>query len=103
MVSNPYRILGVAETADDAAIKQAYLEQVRKYPPEQQPETFQAIRSAFEMIQSRRDRLRYRLFEQTVPAIDELIEDALHAPSPGRPAEQLFKRLLHEQASGSKG
>jgi hypothetical protein len=31
---NPFAVLGVAETADDDAIKKAYLQQVREHPPE---------------------------------------------------------------------
>ena len=65
-MKNPFILLGVPETADDEAIKKAYLQQVRQHPPEREPEQFQAIRLAFEAIKTRQDRLRYRL----VPAGD---------------------------------
>ena len=40
---SPFAVLGVAETADDAAVKKAYLQQVREHPPERDSERFQAI------------------------------------------------------------
>ena len=69
---NPLAVLGAAETADDDAIKKAYLRQVREYPPERDPDRFQAIRAAFDAIKTRPDRLRYRLFGQDTPDVTGL-------------------------------
>ena len=64
---NPYLILGVSMSADDAEIRRAYLEGVREFPPEHAPERFQAISRAYEMIGSEPSRLKYRLFDTERP------------------------------------
>lgn len=68
--------LSVAETDDDDAIKKAYLRQVREHPPERDPERFQAIRTAYDAIKTRRDRLHYRLFGQESPDLAALAASA---------------------------
>ena len=95
-MKNPFDVLAIAETADDEAIKKAYLQKVREYPPEHEPERFQAVRAAFEAIKTRRDRLRYRLFQQDPPDLEDLVEAALRTGSGGRPSEAQFKELLME-------
>jgi DnaJ-class molecular chaperone len=58
---NPYRVLGIAEdTDDDEAIRQAWLEGVRRHPPEKDPEQFARNREAYEMLRDRE--ARYRLW-----------------------------------------
>src|SRR5262245_33457109 len=55
---NFYEILGVDKAADERAIKKAYFQLVRKYPPETHPEEFKKIREAYEVLcnaQSRKD------------------------------------------------
>ena len=102
---NPYRLLGVAENADDATIKQAYLQQVRAHPPERDPQRFQSIRTAFELIHNRRQRLRFRLFldNPSAPAagrqlltdqLDEAIGSEPRAPQ--RPTLTQVCRALAE-------
>lgn len=60
-MTDPFLILGVAEEATDEEVKRRYLALVRVFSPERDPERFQAIRTAFEAIRSRRGRLRQRL------------------------------------------
>ena len=93
-MTNPFQVLGVPETADDWAIKKAYLRQVRQYAPERAPERFQAIRSAFEAIQTRRDRLRYQLFHAGPPSAAELLEGLASDARAGRPTMELLQRAL---------
>ncbi len=45
-----YDILGVKPDASPAEIKKAYFRLVRQYSPEQDPERFQQIREAYEII-----------------------------------------------------
>jgi len=60
---NPYRVLGIPEdTADDDAIRNAWLEGVRRFPPEKEPERFARIREAYEMIRDRESRFRLWTF-----------------------------------------
>jgi curved DNA-binding protein CbpA len=77
-MTDPFQVLDIAADADDASIRARYLELVRRWPPEQAPDRFAAVRAAYEMIRDRDARLRYRLFEagRTV-AIDGLIEEAV--------------------------
>lgn len=99
-MSNPFAVLGVADTADDDAIKKAYLQRVREHPPERHPERFQAIRAAYEAVKTRRDRLRHRLFRQEPPDLAGLVAAALQPGPPRRPSEsQLRQALSHRLTS----
>lgn len=64
---NPYLVLRVLPNASDAEIRRAYLDAIRKYPPERQPERFQAISHAYEQIRDEKNRLKYLLFDRTSP------------------------------------
>ncbi len=59
---NPFDILGVEPDADDKAIRNAYLEAVKRFPPEHRPEQFCAINQAYQTIKDEDSRLRYILF-----------------------------------------
>lgn len=45
-----YEVLGLSPGADAADIKRSYFRLVRTYPPEKDPEKFQEIRQAYEML-----------------------------------------------------
>ncbi|HBH30200.1 MAG: J domain-containing protein [Desulfofustis sp. PB-SRB1] len=62
MMKTPYEILGVSENGDDGEIKKAYLDLVRRFPPERYPHDFQRIYRAFEQIKTAQERLSHRLF-----------------------------------------
>lgn len=66
---NPYEILGVAENADDASIRSAYLTLVRRHPPERYPEKFEKINEAYQTLKDEKSRLRHYLFN-IEPGID---------------------------------
>jgi DnaJ-class molecular chaperone len=102
IMPNPFAVLGIAETADDAAIKKAYLQQVREHPPERDSERFQTIRVAYEAIKTRQDRLRYRLFGQEAPDLAGLVASALQPGPRRRPAEQQLRQLLLARLTGQK-
>jgi len=60
---DPYLVLGIDnQNASDESIHQAYLEAVRQYPPDKNPEHFQRIRDSYEMIKSSDDRVKINLF-----------------------------------------
>lgn len=101
-MASPFTVLGVAENADDAAIKKAYLRQVREHPPERDPERFQTIRAAYEAIKTHQDRLRHRLFGQEAPELADLVASALQPGPRGRLSEQHFRHLLLWRLSGQK-
>jgi curved DNA-binding protein CbpA len=62
---NPYLILRVSPRAGDAEIRRAYLDAVRRFPPEREPERFQTISRAYEQIRDEKSRLKYFLFDHT--------------------------------------
>jgi curved DNA-binding protein CbpA len=91
----PFEILGVSEDADDARIKQAYLQKVREYPPERAPRQFQRAREAYERIQSGQKRLEYRLFHTHEPSVAEILEHLLQQRgAPQRPSAQALRQAL---------
>ena len=51
----PWLVLGIEETDDKAAVKRAYLAQLGKHNPEDDPEGFQRVREAYERIIARID------------------------------------------------
>jgi DnaJ-class molecular chaperone len=61
-MSDPYAIMGLPMDADEAQIRQRYLDLVRQFPPDQAPERFAAVRSAYDEIRDPRRRLEVRLF-----------------------------------------
>ena len=62
-MTDPFQVLESPPDADDAAIRARYLELVRRWPPEQAPERFAAVRAAYEQVRDRDARLRHRLFD----------------------------------------
>jgi curved DNA-binding protein CbpA len=43
-------LLGVAATATEAELRTAYLDQVRQHPPDREPELFEQIRDAHDLL-----------------------------------------------------
>jgi curved DNA-binding protein CbpA len=75
-MSDPYEVLDLPADSDDETIRRRYLELVRQFPPEHQPQKFAAIRAAYEALRDLNTRLRYRLFEAgKKETIDALIEE----------------------------
>jgi curved DNA-binding protein CbpA len=59
---DPYVVLGVDRTSDEAAIKRAYFRLVREYPPEREPEKFQELRAAYDQVRTAEARSQTDLF-----------------------------------------
>ncbi len=91
---NPYEILKIPLDADDRIIKQAYLQQVKQYPPEREPEQFKCIKEAYDMIKDEYNRLNYHLFNEPGIAFEDWLNQAVNI----KPAEQFsfeqFEQLL---------
>jgi curved DNA-binding protein CbpA len=82
---DPYQILGISPASDDEAIRGRYLELVRQFSPERNPEKFAEIRNAYEQLRDLKTRLRYRLFEAgRNETIDGIIEEII-CQSPRQP------------------
>jgi DnaJ-class molecular chaperone len=69
---NPFTVLGLEETADDEAIRTAYLAALRLSPPDRDPEGFRRIRDAYEALRDKEHRLALRLFGP--PPLTDLME-----------------------------
>ncbi len=82
-MSDPYRILGVPPTADDETVRHAYLEAIRRCPPERDARRFEAIRAAYVSVGDARSRLKHALFDDQPPSPDAVFE-ALVGPLPRR-------------------
>ena len=88
-MTDPYRILGVAVTADDAAIRAVYLAAIRDCPPERDRARFERVRAAYEAIASPQARLRHALFDHAAPTVTDVLGSITFQPQ--RPSE---RRLL---------
>ena len=59
---DPFAVLGLEETADDEAVRAAYLRALRASPPDRAPEGFRRIRAVYEALRDTDSRLALRLF-----------------------------------------
>lgn len=62
-MTEPHVILGVSPEVDEAALRQRYLELVRRNPPEKCPREFAEIREAYELMRDPVRRLERQVFE----------------------------------------
>jgi len=70
-VSDPYVVLGLERGAPQAQVRQAYFALVRQHPPEKDPQTFKAIRAAYEQLDTAETQAQTDLFLlQPPPAWD---------------------------------
>ena len=75
-MSDPYEVLGLEPGSGDAEIRRRYLELVRRYPPDQHPERFAAVREAYDELRDPVTRLRARLFPtKTHETMDAILAD----------------------------
>jgi len=95
---DPYLILGVGRDADDAAIESAYLEGIKRCPPERDARRFESLRAAYETLRSRRDRLAYELFDTSPPTAMDILDRAAPVEAPRRPEPGLLAALLRGEA-----
>jgi len=95
---DPYLILGVDRNADDAAVERAYLDAIKRCPPERDAERFSAIRTAYEQLRTRRDRAAFNLFDITPPAPADILDKAAPVGTPGRPERGLLEALLRGES-----
>lgn len=72
-------ILGVTLDADAATLRRAYLEQIKAHPPDRDPEAFERVRDAYELLDNPTRRAQRVLFPQDASrlmssALDEIVE-----------------------------
>ncbi len=82
---NPYEVLGLDTNADESLIRSRYLEQVRQFSPERDPERFAEIRAAYEQLRDPRVSLEHRLFDiRSYQTFDELVASSQPDPQAQR-------------------
>ncbi len=99
-MKTPFEILETPEDSDDKSIKKAYLQMVKRYPPERFPAEFQRVRVAYERVKTLKDRLRFAVFNTTLPEVEELILDIRASRQGKRPDIEMLRKLL--RTSGGK-
>ncbi|MBF0201419.1 MAG: J domain-containing protein [Desulfamplus sp.] len=57
-----FLVLNISMNASDEDIRKKYLELVKKFPPEREPEQFRKINDAYDEIKDQRSRIKSRLF-----------------------------------------
>jgi curved DNA-binding protein CbpA len=62
-MADPHEILGVSRSSSEADIRRRYLELVRRYPPDRDPERFKEIHQAYEKLRDPLLRMESRLFD----------------------------------------
>ncbi len=96
-MTDPYRLLGVDETANDETIRAAYLAAVRASPPERDRQRFEQVRAAFAAVASERQRLAHALFNTQVPSVHEVLELLSADWQAAKPSEAGLYRVLGRQ------
>jgi len=86
MTTDPFTVLGADENASDDDIKQRYLALVRNFPPDREPERFQAYRAAFEALSTERGRLAAKLLRSHGAALSRIEMASLPPPEARRNA-----------------
>ncbi|MEA2774321.1 MAG: hypothetical protein QOD93_7283, partial [Acetobacteraceae bacterium] len=81
LMRDPFTVLGVADDADDAEIRQRYLVLVREFPPDRAPERFQELRAAYDALSDERKRLATKLLHTNEAALTRLSMGAFRAAS----------------------
>jgi len=96
----PHLILGLIDPADDnmsdKTVKDAYLQKVHAFPPEQFPEKFRKIREAYEILKDEKSRLAYTLFYTEALETNEILSALLLDQSRSVPDEKQFLAALRE-------
>jgi curved DNA-binding protein CbpA len=60
-MSDPYEVLGLPRSADEAETRRRYLELVRQYPPDRDPSRFAEVRAAYDQLRDPVRRLEGQL------------------------------------------
>jgi DnaJ-like protein len=97
-MSDPLSVLGVGEDSGDDEVKRRYLALVRAFPPDREPERFQAYRAAYEALCDERKRLEVKLLQTNGTAVFRLKLLCLQpaAPASFRATKTTVAALLAE-------
>ena len=80
-MSDPFLVLGLPTTASEEQLRTRYLELVREFPPDRDPDKFAEIRAAYDALSNPQEQLRRKLFLPSEDSLDAVIRD-LHDDTP---------------------
>ena len=98
-MEDPFAILGVSFSADDSAIRKAYLNKVREFPPERDPDGFRQVRTAYEAIIDEEARLRHHLFSEPIAQPSQLLAPWFEEENRARPSRAALLEALASSLS----
>ena len=99
-MQTPYEILGILNTASNNEIKQAYLQQVKNNPPDQNQGTFQLIHYAYTQIKDHQARVNHELFNLPIMNFDDFLDNALSSDNQSIPIDtKVLTQLLAVSAN----
>ena len=62
-VTRAVALLGVDFDADEQALHNAYVQQIKVHPPDKEPQRFEQLRDAYQLLRDPLERARHRLFD----------------------------------------
>lgn len=90
-MNDPFEVLGLGMGADEVAIRQRYLELVRQFPPEKEPQKFAEIRAAYDSVRDPVKSMERRLFDER---IDLAFTDILRRARTDLPVQRVPTSVL---------
>jgi len=93
-MQTPYEILDLAVDANDSEIKQAYLQQVKKNPPDRDQQMFQKIHAAYTAIQDHKCRVSHDLFTLPKADFNKIIDQVLQTEQSNELDAESLKNIL---------
>ena len=93
-MKTPFEILNIPRESGDDAVKKGYLAMVKRFPPERFPDEFHRICTAYEAVKTEKDRVKFALFDTTVPDVDTLILDIREDAEGDRPDLVSLQKML---------
>ena len=103
---NAYTILGFDSLSletlsdelviNDKTIKQAYLQKVRQYPPQQHAQEFSEIRQAYEFLKTEKSRISYNLFHIEQSSATQILSSLFIGKQRFVPSQKQFLNALKE-------
>jgi len=96
---DPYAILGLDPAAcSDDIVRAAYLDRIRRFPPEQAPEEFRLISEAYERLKTHNQRMHYHLFDNDPGAQSpcDCLRETASSDRRRPPAEKVFQEFLQQ-------
>lgn len=101
---DPWAVLGLAATAGDEDVREAYRAGVRAHPPERDPEGFKRVRAAYEALRDPVQRARTAVLGRPLlPEIESLRPSDLEIAPLALPGAAVLRGdLLHLLLAGTE-